>query len=174
MRSRIRSYSVSCLFFPAGIFFTIIIIFSAVSCKTTENRDQELYVNEKFALDKTVSENTAVKDSGVKDLSESEFPGVYKLTGDPICSISLVIKKDSDGYSYSFSGGITSSGKIGMEKKEDAIYIYFNGTRCGGNKEPAAGIYSNKTILIQKSGNTMSRNSCFSDCDSKNLRFVKN
>jgi len=169
-----NSYKAGSLFFLSGVFFTFILIFSAVSCKTTENRDQELYVNETFTLDKTVSENNAGKGSGMKEFSDAEFPGVYKLTADPICSITLSIKKDSDGYSYTFSGGVTSSGRIGLEKKEDSVYVYFNGTRCDGNKESSSGIYSYKTIIIQKNGNSMSHNSCFRDCDSKYLRFVKN
>lgn len=173
MRSRRSSYSGYYRQCRGGIAAVLILLF-AVSCKTPGNKDMELYVNETFTLNKAVEENNKADDSGLKDFSDAEFPGVYKLAGDPICSMSLVIKRDAEGYSYSLSGGVlTSSGRIGSEIKGGQIYIYLRGTICSGSNAVASGVYSNKTIIMQNYDFSTNRFACFRECDSKNLRFVK-
>ena len=121
----------------------------------------------------TYSEITG--DNNLEDISDTGFPGVYKIAGDPICRITLLIKKDKSGYLYTFRGDtFTGSGRISFRKKEGLIYIYFNGTFCSGNNETVTGFYSDKTITIRNYGNSMGRYTCFRECDSRHLRFVKN
>lgn len=155
------------------IFFIFILVFSSASCKTPASPDRVSQADQTISQDENVSDNKTVGSPDLREFDGAEFPGVYKLTGDPICNITLSIKNDSEGYSYAFSGGFASSGRIGLEKKDGSVFVYFNGTKCGGNKESASGIYTYKTIKIQKNGNSTGHNSCFRECDSRILMFIK-
>lgn len=174
MKSRMNSYIAGLMQYFTALLFTLIIVLQFASCKSTDEREMQEYVNDTFRLDKTVPENDKVETSVLQDFNDAEFTGTYKLTGDPICSIILVIKKDPEGYSYTFSGAVSGSGRIGLEKKEGRVHVYFNGTRCGTDKDSSSGIYSSKTIEIRNYGNSNSNNLCFRECDSQILRFVKN
>lgn len=157
-----------------------LIVISAISCATRDVQDTSAGGERTFSADSiaaddnTVTGNSMAEDAGTNEISDSDFAGTYKLSGDPICSITLIIKKDSAGFMYTFSGSFTGTGRIGLERKDGQLYVYFNRAGCEGGNDSVWGIYSSGTILIRKDGNSAGNNSCFRDCDSKNLRFVRN
>lgn len=162
------------------ILLIFMIVISALSCTTQDKQETAGGLNGTVSgSSNSGGENHAagdgsLKDAGTRDFSDDEFAGTYKLTGDPICGITLIIKKDSDGFLYTFNGTITGSGRIGLDKKEGQIHVYFNGIRCGVDNDSVIGVYSYKTILIQRYGSSKGNTACFRECDSKILRFVKN
>lgn len=180
MRSRMDSYQAGSRVHINRVFLIYLIVISAVSCATRDMQESVTGLNNtvsgrNMAADgDTATGKNNENNPGINELSDAEFAGTYKLSGDPICSITLVINRDQAGFLYTFYGSITGSGRIGLEKKEGQVHVYFNRAGCTAENDSVTGVYFPGIILIRKDADVKGNNSCFRDCDSKNLRFVKN
>ena len=109
-----------------------------------------------------------------KKTSDFDYSGIYKLSDVNICDLTITIKKKNGDNFYTINGaGLKRSGKLSIEKDGDAIYLNFNGTLRSGDRTVVTGAYSDKTITIQNTGNSMNNFVCFKKCDAKYLEFIK-
>lgn len=132
----------------------------AVSCSTNNTGNTS-------GTDSTATTKDAAKDS-LPDIS-----GYYRLpeTG---CNIALSITKEIDGYKYYFKGEqLDIEGTAIVSKEPDGIYVTFDGPIGGAEPKTVSGLFSDKTITIQNSGNA-DNNYHYFECEEKFLVFSKN
>ena len=81
------------------IFISFTVLLAAVSCSTSARPDSGMPVKDRA----TYSEITG--EDNLEDISDTALPGLYKIAGDPICRITLLIKRINPG-TRTLSAGI--------------------------------------------------------------------
>ncbi|MDF1548149.1 MAG: hypothetical protein P1P88_10035 [Bacteroidales bacterium] len=138
----------------------LFVLFFAISCNSGSSKDK----NSNQDTDSTIN----------KHLSVNDYSGVYKVSGENSCPLTLTITKQSDVYEYHFGGeGFKRSGRLIPEDLHGEIYFTFEGPLAKTDPGTLEGKYVNGTIVIQNYGNSINEYNHFKQCEAKFIELVK-
>jgi hypothetical protein len=126
------------------------------------------------------SVSTQIKGSSKDSVTTSEqtdgidYSGVYKVSDENSCKLSITIIKEGQDYNYGILGEkLDYSGKLIVENIEDDIYFTFDGQIAENKPKSVSAKFVDGSIMIQNYGNSMNKYNYFKQCEEKYLEFKK-